>query len=102
MMKALKNSIRDLVRYPSAVFGLIIIFILLGIAGYALATIPYSEAVRLWRGGEDVWYQNPKYAAPAWMNVFSSKKAPISFEVDTADGGMTKTVTANSPDISTV
>jgi len=102
MMIALKNSFRDLVRYPSAVFGLVVISILLGIAVYALVTIPYSEAVRLWRGGEEVWYQNPKYAAPIWMNVFSSKKAPISFEVNTEDDGMTKTVTANSPDISTV
>lgn len=102
MMTALKNSLRDLVRYPSAVFGLVVISILLGIAVYALVTIPYSEAVRLWRGGEEVWYQNPKYAAPTWMNAFSSKKAPISFEVGTEDGGLTKTVTANSPDISTV
>jgi len=101
-MNALKNSIRDLARYPSAVFGLVIIFILLGVAIYALVTIPYSEAVRLWRGGEDVWYQNPKYAAPLWVNYFTSKKSPVSFSVNTADGSMTKTVTANSEDISTV
>jgi peptide/nickel transport system permease protein len=102
MMIALKNSLRDLVRYPSAIFGLVVISILLGIGVYALVTIPYNEAVRLWRGGEDVWYQNPKYAAPVWMNVFSSKKAPVSFAVSTEDDGMAKTVTANSPDISTV
>jgi len=101
-MIALKNSLRDLVRYPSAVLGLVIIFILMGIAVYALVTIPYSEAVRLWRGGEDVWYQNPKYAAPTWYNFFSSKKEPVSFAVNTADGSMKKTVTSNSPDISTV
>jgi len=101
-MNALKNSIRDFLRYPSALFGLAIIFILLGIAVYALATIPYSEAVRLWRGGEDVWYQNPKYAAPLWYNFFSSKKEPVSFSVNTTDHGMTKTVTSNSKDISTV
>ena len=101
-MNALKNSIRDLVRYPSAIFGLIIILFLMGIAIYALVTIPYSEAVRLWRGGEDVWYQNPKYAAPLWYNFFSSKKEPVSFAVDTANGSMKKTVTSNSEDVSTV
>ncbi len=101
-MNALKNSIRDLLRYPSAIFGSVIILFLLGVAVYALVTIPYSEAVRLWRGGEDVWYQNPKYAAPAWFNFFTSKKEPVSFAVNTADGSMTKTVTPNSQDISTV
>jgi peptide/nickel transport system permease protein len=100
-MNALKNSIRDLVRYPSAIFGLAVILILLGVGAYALITIPYKEAVRLWRGGEEVWYQNPKYAAPIWYNFFSSKKAPVSFVANTADGTMAKTVTSNSPDVST-
>jgi peptide/nickel transport system permease protein len=101
-VNTLKNSTRELLRYPSAIVGGILIILLLVIAAYALATIPYSEAVRLWRGGEDVWYQNPKYAAPAWFNLFSSKKEPVSFSVNTADGSMTKTVTANSADVSTV
>ncbi len=101
-MKTIKNAFRELLRYPSAILGLLIITILMGVAVYALATIPYSEAVRLWRGGEDVWYQNPKYAAPAWFNYFSSKKEPVSFSVDSDGGSMTKTVTPNSPDISTV
>jgi peptide/nickel transport system permease protein len=101
-MRTIKNTFRNLLRYPSAIFGLVIITFLLGVAAYAMITIPYSEAVRLWRGGEDVWYQNPKYAAPAWLNSFSSKKEPLSFAVNTTDGSMTKTVTANDANISTV
>ncbi|MCJ7435148.1 MAG: ABC transporter permease [Anaerolineales bacterium] len=102
-MTALKKSIRDLLRYPSAIVGLVIILFLMGVSVYALATIPYSEAVRLWRGGEDVWYQNPKYAPPAWYNYFSSKKRPVSFAVSTMDGSMTKTITPSSdPEISGV
>ncbi len=97
-MNTLKNSFRDLLRYPSAILGLVIISFLLAVSVYALITIPYNEAVRLWRGGEDVWYQNPKYAAPAWFNFFSSKKEPVSFSVDTADGSMSKTVTPNDPE----
>jgi peptide/nickel transport system permease protein len=100
-MNTIKNAFRELVQYPTAIFGAVIILFLLGISVYALVTIPYSEAVRLWRGGEEVWYRNPKYAAPAWFNLFSSKKAPVSFAVNTADGSMPKTVTANSPDVST-
>lgn len=102
-MTALKNSIRDLLRYPSAILGSVIILFLLAVSVYALITIPYSEAVRLWRGGEEVWYQNPKYAAPAWFNTFSSKKEPVSFSVRTTDGSMTKTITPSSdPEISSV
>ena len=101
-MTNLKNSIRNLLRYPSAIFGSVIILFLLGVSAYALVKIPYSEAVRLWRGGESVWYQNPKYAAPAWFNFFTSKKQPVSFAVDTADGSMAKTVTPGDQNISTV
>jgi peptide/nickel transport system permease protein len=92
-MNAIKSSFRELVKYPSAIAGLIIIGILLLVSIYALVTIPYSEAVRLWRGGEEVWYQNPKYAAPSWLNLFYREKQPISFSVSTADGEMSKTVT---------
>lgn len=99
-MNTLKNTFRELFRYPSAVFGLVVILFLLGVAIYALVTIPYSEAVRLWRGGEDVWYQNPKYAAPAWFNYFSSKKRPVSFKVGTLAGDMTKVITPSTEDIS--
>ncbi len=99
-MNTLKNTFRELFRYPSAVFGLVVILFLLGVAVYALVTIPYSEAVRLWRGGEDVWYQNPKYAAPAWFNYFSSKKQPVSFKVGTLAGDMTKVITPSTEDIS--
>lgn len=102
-MTGLKTFFRELFRYPSAVLGMSIILFLMALSVYALATIPYSEAVRLWRGGEDVWYQNPKYAAPAWFNNFSKDKKPVSFQASTIDGDMTKTVTPSSdPDISTV
>ena len=101
-MNTLKNTLRDLARYPSAVFGIAVIFVLLGVAVYALVTIPYSEAVRLWRGGEEVWYRNPKYAAPAWFNSFSKTKQPISFTASTRDGGITKAVIPQGQDISSI
>ena len=101
-MNALRNAFRELVRYPTAVVGLLIIFLLMGVSIYALATIPYDEAIRLWRGGEDVWYQNPKHAPPAWMNLFSREKQPVSFAVSTEDGEIQKTVTPGNENTSTV
>ncbi len=81
-----------MLQYPSAIVGMLVIVMLVGVAVYAMVTIPYSEAVRLWRGGEDVWYQNPKFAAPAWINLFSKQKYAESFAVNTSDGSMQKTV----------
>lgn len=101
-MNALKSSIQNLLYYPSAIFGMLVVFLLVFVAVYALVKIPYAEAIRLWRGGEEVWYQNPKFAPPAWINLFSSKKYAESFAVRTTDGTMTNEVEAASEDTSTV
>jgi peptide/nickel transport system permease protein len=101
-MNNLKHSFREILRYPSAVLGLSIIFLLVVIAIYTVIKIPYNTAINLWRGGEEVWYQNPKFAPPAWINFFLSKKLPVSFVVDTANHTMTKTVTPGAQGTGTV
>ena len=101
-MNSLKSSLREILRYPSAIFGSIIILMLVVLAAYAMIKIPYQEAIRLWRGGEEVWYRNPKFAAPAWTNFFSSRKLPESFAVNTANGSMQKTVTPGEEGTGTV
>ena len=101
-MNALKNSLRELLRYPSAIVGLAVTLTLVFAAAYALITIPYNEAIRLWRGGEDVWYQNPKFAPPAWMNLFSRQKLPESFVASSKDGTMTKVVTVGEQNTSRI
>lgn len=87
-MKAIQNFTQKLFYYPSAVMGAMVVLLLIAAAIYALIKIPYDEAIRLWRGGEEVWYQNPKFAAPAWINYFSSKKYAESFAVRTDDGSL--------------
>ena len=87
-MNALKGFIKQVFYYPSAVMGILVIALLVATAAYAMIKIPYNEAIRLWRGGEDVWYQNPKFAAPAWINYFSSKQYAESFVVRTDDGSL--------------
>ena len=101
-MNSLKNSLRNLLYYPSAVLGIFVILLLVFTAVYAMIKIPYREAIRLWRGGEDVWYQNPKFAPPAWINLFSSKKYAESFAVRTTDGSMVKNVTPGAEGTSTM
>jgi len=101
-MKTLKSSFQNLLYYPSAILGILVVFLLVFTAIYAMVKIPYREAIRLWRGGEDVWYQNPKFAPPAWINLFSKKKYAESFSVRTADGTMTKEVTPGAEGTSTM
>jgi len=101
-MNAMKRSFQNLLYYPSAILGILVVFLLVATAVYAMVKIPYNEAIRLWRGGEDVWYQNPKFAPPAWINLFSKKKYAESFSVRTTDGTITKKVTPGAQGSSTM
>jgi peptide/nickel transport system permease protein len=100
-MNTMRNSLQRLFYYPSALIGALVILLLVFTAAYAMIKIPYKEAIRLWRGGEEVWYQNPKFAPPAWINFFSSKKYAESFAVRTSDGTMDKTVEVGAQDTAT-
>jgi hypothetical protein len=52
MIKALKRAFSEIMHYPSAVAGLIIILLLFVVAIYAIITLPYMSdpAVARWRG----------------------------------------------------
>ncbi len=102
MIETLKSFLHDIRRYPSALAGLTVIFLLVIVAIYAVVTIPYTEAIRLWRGGEDVWYQNPQFAAPEWTNLFSAKKLPASFVANPNNSSMTRLVTPIDENISRI
>jgi peptide/nickel transport system permease protein len=101
-MNAIKNSFRQIRRYPSAIIGTVIILLLVIEAVYAVIAIPYNEAITLWRGGENVWYANPKFAPPAWINFFRKDKLPVSFHVSNTDGGMSEVVTPHGEGIQSV
>ena len=101
-MNAIRNSFQNISKYPSAVTGIMVVVALVVLAAYAMITIPYNEAIRLWRGGEEIWYQNPKFAPPAWINYFSSKKYSESFSARTTDGGIAKEVIPGAENTSTI
>ena len=95
-MKTLRRTFKEILKYPSAVIGMVMILILIAMAVYAMISIPYQQAITLWRGGEDIWYQNPKNAAPSWFNWFSKTKQPESFVINEETGDMQRTVDENS------
>lgn len=74
-MKNLLERLRLLTRYPTAVIGLVIISLLLLVSVLTPIIMPYNEAIRLWRGGEDVWGRYPRNAAPAWQNWFTRTRS---------------------------
>jgi peptide/nickel transport system permease protein len=90
------RTLRELRRYPSAIFGLSIVALLVALSIYTVIAIPYKEAIQLWRGGDNTWYRQPKIAAPAWTNWFLQKKLPETIVLSTIDDPSTKTVTQKS------
>ncbi|MBM3136562.1 MAG: ABC transporter permease [Chloroflexi bacterium] len=80
-MVTLKKWFSEFKQFPSAIVGAIIVLMLVLLAIFAMIKIPYSEAIRLWRGGEEVWYQNPKNVPPVWYNWFTREKLPETIAV---------------------
>jgi len=84
-MQRLSRSFREISQYPSAIGGTLIILFLIGLSIYTVITIPYQEAIRLWRGGPDIWYRNPPNAQPLWVNYFRREKLPETFTIKSDD-----------------
>lgn len=102
MINNLRSSFQKILLYPSAIAGVLVILLLVLVSIYTVITIPYSKAITMWRGGEEVWYQNPKFAPPAWINYFSAEKYAESFAVNTVDDGIQKTIISGDGGVSKI
>lgn len=91
-MTWLRTNFQLLTRYPSALAALAIILILVLMAVYAMVSMPLSEAISLWRGGEGAWLDTPRNAAPAWLNLFRREKLPVTQSFDSRQLPESKTV----------
>lgn len=91
-MSFITNQFRQLRRYPTAMIGLAIIALLIIVSIVTPIFIPYSEAIRLWRGGDDIWAAYPRNAAPAWTNWFTSIDQAASIIMNSEEGEGDKTV----------
>ena len=101
-MTALSRPLSALARYPSAIAGLLIIFALVLLSIYTLITIPYAEAIRLWRGGEGVWLETPRNAWPSWVNLFPGVNLPNTLILDTDSNSVEKTRQAGSDETNVI
>jgi peptide/nickel transport system permease protein len=96
IINTFKMAFRDIRSYPSAMVGLGIIILLVIVSIYAVVTIPYQEAVDLWRphntsDTEITWEKTPKNAGPAWTNIFRRMKLPETIHLRIGDDGVEKT-----------
>lgn len=83
----MKRAWRELLRYPSAIAGSIIILLLCVVALIAPLLMPFQEAVRLWRGGEGVWLETPRNARPRWVNLWPGVNLPETLRIDSREAG---------------
>lgn len=87
-MKQLLNNLREILKYPSAIFGSIIVLTLIVSAIIVVVTIPYDQAINTWRGGEEVVGKNPRTVPPKWFNWFRKDKLVESFSLVEGDEGV--------------
>ena len=83
------RSLKEILQYPTALAGVLIILALIVVAIYTVITIPYSKAIDLWSGGDQQWYKNPKNAAPIWFNWFRKDKLPETIDLTNTSPGVT-------------
>ncbi len=86
-MRPMLEGLRRLSQYPSALVGLLIIFALVGTAVFTVVTIPYGQALELWRGGEP-WRMHPVNARPAWVDRIAGSNLPRTIIVSSRDAAI--------------
>ena len=86
-MRNLLTRLKSLRAYPSLTAGLVIILAFIAVSIATVIVMPYSEAIRLWRGGPGVWDENPRTAEPVWFDFFTSDKLSRTIKIASEDQG---------------
>jgi len=93
---SIKGILKQLLTYKSGVFGIALLVLLILISVYTMITIPYSTAIELWRGGENVWIENPRNAQPTWIR-YLGKNLPETIKRDSTQAGRVGTIKVLTP-----
>ncbi|MCD4753671.1 MAG: ABC transporter permease subunit, partial [Anaerolineaceae bacterium] len=91
--KKFKEFWREIIKYPSAIFGFSILLLFIIGSITALVAYPYREA------GQD-WYtssitgkpRTPRLANPVWVNLFRTEDLPITITFNTSEDDCEKEV----------
>ncbi|HFC11742.1 MAG TPA: ABC transporter permease [Anaerolineae bacterium] len=85
-MRSLIDKFSQIRHYPSAIFGMIVIGMLLLVSFVTPFIIPYSEALELWRGGDNIWAETPRNSWPTWYNWLPGKNLSETILFDSVEG----------------
>jgi peptide/nickel transport system permease protein len=90
-LEPMKQTLREILRYPSAVLGIIIILSLVGICVYTVVAIPFDDAIVKWGTLNPDNLVNPQTALPTWINIFRKNDLPGTIIMDSREHGSSKT-----------
>jgi len=79
----IKNALKTIFFYKSALAGIILLLFIIGFALYTVYSYPYDKAVADWRAGEKTWLDNPRYALPEWITLFTGGNPPKTIILST-------------------
>jgi peptide/nickel transport system permease protein len=74
--EAIGRAVAAARRRPAMIGSLSIIAVLIGVSIYATVHMPLSDAIALWNETNPAWVDTPRYALPAWTNLFRREKLP--------------------------
>jgi peptide/nickel transport system permease protein len=85
--KWLKRAATEVIRYPSAIIGFIIIGMLIIGSLYAVIFLPHEKIGDVWSRSSFVGQpQTPKLARPAWTNLFIKGNYLSTLKLNSAEG----------------
>ena len=88
-----QRTMREVLRYPSAVIGLVLITILIAGSLYAVIALPFAEIGEEWRNVELTGrFEVPKNVPAVWVNWFRARDFPTTVQRSSLDGSIQKTV----------
>jgi len=94
--RSLKAIFLQVMRYPSAIIGLVLISLFVAGSLYAVIALPYVKIGQSW-GPENLTGKVylPKNVPPVWVNWFRKDDYPTSTVQSSKDGTMDKTIQTN-------
>jgi peptide/nickel transport system permease protein len=97
-LEGIRSVFREIVRFPSAVFGMIVILLFVIGSIYAVTVFPYEQLGKIWYTGKVTGgIDTPRSAEPSWVNWFRSRKFPQTIVMDSRDGTGDKMVVPSDP-----
>jgi len=98
--RGVKDMAREILRYPSAIIGFIIIFLLILGSLYAVIFLPYEEIGTDWERSNLTGQAHiPQLAQPAWKNWFRKDDFLSTIDLNSKNGDGEKVVTSISDDV---